>query len=83
MKPFHVPLPNLQIAFYGRLQEIRKTYLLEALLRTVADSEIHEIDSNLNRLVAAKSLRKVAGWGLALKRSLLFSTLSRLSRPGV
>jgi hypothetical protein len=64
MKPSRVPLPNLQIAFYSRLQEIRKHYLIDALLRTVAVSEIHQIDLDLNHFVAAKFLQKVAGWGL-------------------
>jgi hypothetical protein len=78
MKPFRVPLPNLQITFYGRLQEIRKNYLIDALLRTVADSEIHEIDLDLNRFVASRSLRKVAGWGL--RGEILFPVPCLLSK---
>jgi hypothetical protein len=36
MKKFRVPEPDLQITFFHRLQEIRNTYLLNALLSTVA-----------------------------------------------
>jgi len=64
MSPFEVPLPDLRISFYKRLQEVRQTLLLEALLRVVSSSDIQEIDIQLNHLVAKKPLQKVAGWGL-------------------
>jgi hypothetical protein len=59
-----IPEPDLQISFYHRLQEIRRTHLLDALLATVADLEITQIDQQLADLISGSGLRKVAGWGL-------------------
>jgi len=59
-----VPEPDLQVAFYHRLQEIRHTYLLEALLSTVARLAIVEIDRQLAEFVSNTGLQRVAGWGL-------------------
>jgi hypothetical protein len=64
MKKFRVPEPDLQITFFHRLQEIRNTYLLNALLSTVASLEINKIDHELAGLVSRKGLQRVAGWGL-------------------
>ena len=61
---FTVPQPNLQITFYHRLQDVRQTYLLEALLATVAELEIAQIDRELAEFVSNADLQKVAGWGL-------------------
>jgi hypothetical protein len=58
------PEPDLQISFYHRLQEIRRTHLLDALLVTVAGLEITQIDQQLADLAPHSGLRKVAGWGL-------------------
>ncbi|MCX5976090.1 MAG: XcyI family restriction endonuclease [Coprothermobacterota bacterium] len=64
MKKLKVPEPDLQITFYHCLQEIRYSYLLDALLTTVAELEIAEIDRQLTGLVPAAALQRVAGWGL-------------------
>ncbi len=64
MKKLKVPEPDLQITFFRRLQEIRHTYLLSALLSTVARMEIAEIDRQLASFVSGKGLQRVAGWGL-------------------
>jgi hypothetical protein len=64
MKRLKVPEPDLQITFFHRLQEIRHTYLLNALLSTVADLKIIEIDRQLSGFVSGKGLQRVAGWGL-------------------
>ncbi len=64
MSEFRVPEPDLQITFYHRLQDVRRTYLLEALLSTVANLEIVRIDRELVELVSVAGLQKVAGWGL-------------------
>jgi hypothetical protein len=66
-----VPEPDLQISFYNRLQEIRHTYLLNALLSTVTKIDITEIDRQLADLVSKKGLQRVAGWGL--RGEILFS----------
>ena len=64
MSEFTVPQPDLQITFYHRLQDVRQTYLLEALLATVAELEIAHIDRELAEFVSNADLQKVAGWGL-------------------
>lgn len=64
MSKLKIPEPDLQISFYHRLQEIRRTHLLDALLATVADLEITQIDQQLAELTSRSGLRKVAGWGL-------------------
>jgi hypothetical protein len=64
MTQFEIPKPDLQIAFYHRLREIRKTYLLNALLSVVAKLEIPRIDTELSKYVSNASLQKIAGWGL-------------------
>lgn len=64
MKQFEVPLPTLQLSFYKRLERLRKTMLLDALLETVRKSDIHEVDQQLGKLVSRRALQKVAGWGI-------------------
>jgi len=64
VKQFKIPRPDLQIAFYHRLKEIRKTYLLDALLSTVAKLEISRLDKELGDYVSNASLQKMARWGL-------------------
>ena len=64
MSKLKIPEPDLQITFYRRLQEIRRTHLLDALLATVADLEIAQIDQQLAELTSRSGLRKVAAWGL-------------------
>jgi hypothetical protein len=59
-----IPYPDLQLAFYRRLQEVRHTFLLDALLETAARLRIPEIDLQLARFVSNAGLQKVAGWGL-------------------
>ena len=64
MSQFKIPKPDLQITFYHRLREIRKTYLLDALLSVVAKLEIPMIDKKLSKFVSNSALQKIAGWGL-------------------
>jgi hypothetical protein len=61
---FKIPQPDLQIEFYHRLEKIRGTHLLDALLSVVSTLEIPQIDHQLRELVSSSSLQKVAGWGL-------------------
>jgi hypothetical protein len=64
VRKLKVPEPDLQIGFYHRLQEIRHTHLLDALLATVADLDVTQIDQQLAKLTSHSGLRKIAGWGL-------------------
>ena len=64
MTSFKTPEPDLQIAFYSRLMEIRKTYLVEALLECVEKLDISRIDSELKKFATNRSLQRLAGWGL-------------------
>lgn len=64
MSTFDPPLPDLQIAFHNRLSELRDVLLLDALLRTVGDSDLDVVNNQLDKLVGRESLRKVASWGL-------------------
>jgi len=54
----------LQITFFHRLQEIRQIYLLDALLTTVSNLAIDEIDRQLATFVSRKGLQRAASWGL-------------------
>ena len=58
MSKLKIPEPDLQITFYRRLQEIRRTHLLDALLAAVADLEIAHIDQQLAELTSRSGLRK-------------------------
>jgi hypothetical protein len=64
MTQFEAPPPDLQITFYHRLVEVRKTLLLDALLATVATADVAQIDLELNQLVSRPAIQRVAGWGL-------------------
>lgn len=64
MSQFKILKPDLQITFFHRLKEIRKTYLLDALLSVVATLQIPKIDAELGNFVSHRGLQKVAGWGL-------------------
>jgi hypothetical protein len=64
MNQFKIPKPDLQVTFFHRLTEIRKTYLLDALLSLVAKLEIPKIDTELSKYVSNSALQKIAGWGL-------------------
>jgi len=67
-----VPEPDQQVTFYYRLQEIRHTYLLDALLSTAARLKITKIDRQLAEFVSNAGLQRVAGWGL--RGELIFAT---------
>ncbi|WP_028572119.1 XcyI family restriction endonuclease [Desulfonatronum lacustre] len=75
---FKIPEPDLQIAFFTRLQELRRTHLRDALLDTVASMEIPLLDEQLASLVAAKDLRTVAAWGL--RGEIIFAVPALLER---
>ena len=64
MIPFVTPIPNLQVTFFARLSELRDVFLLDALLKTISESDIPEIDRDLKQFVSGSGLKIVAGWGL-------------------
>jgi hypothetical protein len=64
MSQFRSPLPDVQITFYQRLQDMRRTLLLDALLHVVARADIQEVDRQLAQFVTNEMLQKVASWGL-------------------
>lgn len=61
MSQFKIHKPDLQITFYHRLVEIRKAYLLDALLSVVAKLEIPRIDTELSKYVSNSALQKIGG----------------------
>lgn len=71
MTKLTILMPDLQVAFFRRLEELRKTLLLDALLQTVSTANISQIDSELSAIVGKRSLQKLAGWGM--RGELLFA----------
>lgn len=71
MKELAVLLPDLQVAFFKRLEELRKTMLLDSLLQTVSGVDITKVDLELSEMVPHQALQKVAGWGM--RGELLFA----------
>jgi len=64
VSPYPILEPNLQVAFYYRLQAIRRLYLGEALRDTVGRLEVAGLDLELAALVRADALSKTASFGL-------------------
>jgi hypothetical protein len=64
LMPIRVPSPDLQVAFFRRLQEVRDRFLLDALLATVARLDVQQLDNELAATVPKEPLRTVASWGL-------------------
>lgn len=64
MSKLTVPVPDLQITFFNRLQRIRRNYLIDALLETIGRLEISRIDHQLAEFVSGGALQRVARWGL-------------------
>jgi hypothetical protein len=61
---FPVLRPDLQIAFYNRLQTIRSLYLHEALQQTVSELDVSQIDHELATFVDKEHLARVASFGI-------------------
>jgi len=64
MNQFEPPVPDLQITFHKRLQELRTVYLLDALQSVVAESDVRRIDRELSDFVSKRALRQLARWSL-------------------
>lgn len=64
MKPIQAPGVELQVGFYWRLESLRNTLLLNALKQQVRKTPVATLDAQLQSLVPAAALAKVAGWGM-------------------
>jgi len=58
------PRPDLQIAFFARLQELKSELLLDALLEVVAGIDIDILDEEVRRFVPEEYRRRMCRWGL-------------------
>ena len=61
---YKIPPPELQIDFFSRLEEIRKSYLLEALQATVQSLDIAQLDRQIADYVPTRYQRALAGRSL-------------------
>lgn len=68
--PIRIPPPELQIEFSLALAEIRRLYLVEALLDTVRTIRIKELDKEIGRLVPSDALAEMAAQ--TLRAELIF-----------
>lgn len=64
MNPIRSPGVELQVSFYWRLESLRTTLLLQALKKQVRATPVATLDKQLQELVPAEALAKVAGWGM-------------------
>lgn len=60
----HIPPPDIQVNFSYLLEEIRSQYLQNALMETVADMDIREIDKEIATVVPAPYIALLASRGL-------------------
>jgi len=77
-KNIHFPPPKLQIGFASTLKRFRGIYLQNALLETVCDMDIAELDKQLAEYVPAADLATLAHHGL--RAELLFAVPSVLEK---
>ncbi|MCL6572881.1 MAG: XcyI family restriction endonuclease [Bacillus sp. (in: Bacteria)] len=61
---FKTPLPDTQISFYQRLEELKQSMLQEALFKTVKKADIRIIDKELRDLVTNDDLQMLAEHGI-------------------
>ena len=60
----NLPAPDLQIDFSKSLKTIRNEFLQQALMTTVRNSSLHEIDAQLSEYVSEDDLKLLAAHGL-------------------
>ncbi|PJK36953.1 XcyI family restriction endonuclease [Pseudomonas sp. S10E 269] len=58
------PLPELQVSFASKLKEFRELWLQNALLDTIGQLEVSNIDVELSKFVSNENLKKLASKGL-------------------
>ena len=63
-KPFPVLSPDLQIGFHFRLKNIKDLYFHAALSNAVQKIPVKKIDTELNELVPAEALQKLASFSM-------------------
>lgn len=61
---FPILAPDLQVAFYYRLQTLRGVYLREGLKRTVEALDVERLNDELKTYVSKGALKRVASFGL-------------------
>ena len=59
-----MPSPDLQVAFYSRLQSVRRLYLADALAGALNGIDIRAVDQELAEYVGAEYLKRLAQFGL-------------------
>jgi hypothetical protein len=75
-KALPVLVPDRQVAFFLRLEQIRSSYLAEALRDAVQAVTLADIDDDLKRLVPEAALTRVASFGF--RGEVFFATPSLL-----
>ena len=60
MKMLKVPKPDMQVAFFHRLNEMRGLFLLDALLKTVQSVDIPLVDAHLAAFASGNGLKRLA-----------------------
>ena len=60
----NLPMPDLQIDFSKSLKTIRNEFLQQALMTTVRNSSLQEIDAQLREYVSEDDLKLLAAHGL-------------------
>lgn len=74
---FHLPDPDLQIAFSDRLTVARTEFLQPALLAAVVRCDVRELDSEAHSLVPGAALQTLAGRGLRAELVFALPTVLR------
>lgn len=62
--PFETLKPDLQVAFYYRLQAVRDLHLREALRKAVEQVDLRALDAQLAKFVKPQPLRAISAQGL-------------------
>lgn len=70
------PLPELQVSFASKLKDFREQWLQEALLKTVGELEVSQIDGELSAFAPPQALKTLAMKGL--RGELVFAVPSLL-----
>jgi hypothetical protein len=63
-----IPAPQLQVDFAFALEQIRQTYLQDALSQVVSSLDVTLIDAKLAHFAPGGSLARLAGHGLHVRR---------------
>lgn len=61
---FKTPIPDTQISFYERFEELKESMLQEALFETIKNADIGKIDEELRKNVSNNNLQLLAEHGI-------------------